>query len=137
MGQDRISAYLGGLNLTPVRLSMAGRAELVKSLKERLQVNVEAVAPWDSVNAPVGVKKDNGWELIPQYIGNESCLVWSSGAEVIWRFSNGNELLEFLREVPPFEYYVCDEAATFLLCSNHHNFVIGWGSALSWVKDEL
>jgi hypothetical protein len=101
-----------------------------------LQVDIQAtIAPWDDVDAPSGVKKSDGWELITQYIGNAECFVWSGAASAIWRFPNGNELLKFLRDVPPFEYYVCDKAATFLLCSNDHDFVIGWGRALPWVTE--
>lgn len=57
-----------------------------------------------------------------------------AGARTIWRLNNGSDLLKVLNECPPLEFYVCDEDARFLLCSNHHDFLIGWGEALDWVS---
>ncbi|GAB9134881.1 hypothetical protein BDS110ZK25_20780 [Bradyrhizobium diazoefficiens] len=49
------------------------------------------------------------------------------------KFSCGADLLRVLEDCPALEFYVCDEKASYLLCSNHHDFVVGWGAALPWV----
>ncbi|MGY3120680.1 hypothetical protein ACVWXQ_004617 [Bradyrhizobium sp. S3.14.4] len=48
-------------------------------------------------------------------------------------FVCGADLLRVLEDCPALEIYVCDEEASYLLCSNHHDFVVGWGAALPWV----
>jgi hypothetical protein len=57
----------------------------------------------------------------------------SGSARSVWKFRNGSDLLRVLEDCPALEFYVSDEEASYLLCSNHHDFVIGWGAASQWV----
>lgn len=89
---------------------------------------------WDAVDAPHGVQTANGWKLLPIFVGKVPCLVFSAYATSIWEFANGAELLLFLKASPPFEFYVCDALATYLLCCNDHDFITGWGRSVEWVR---
>lgn len=71
---------------------------------------------------------------MPKYLKDVPCLVFSEGAPTIWKFSDGMELLSFLRQAPPFEYYVCDELGTYLVCCNDHDFIVGWGRMTEWIE---
>jgi len=108
--------------------------EVVRNLRTNLGVDVSLLDAWDGVHAPDGCFRSDGWELIPKFVGDTNCLMFLPGASEFWRFRNGNDLHAVLRECPAFEFYVCDENASYLLCSNHHDFVIGWGTALPWVR---
>ncbi|HAM44040.1 MAG TPA: hypothetical protein DCM67_03315 [Propionibacteriaceae bacterium] len=55
------------------------------------------------------------------------------GAATVWRFRHGEDLARVLAECPPGAFFVCDEEAHDLLCSNHHDVVSGWGAAAAWV----
>lgn len=134
MERDRIADFVGDASAAPARLSAAERKVVVQSLKDRLKVNVEAEKPWDTVVAPQGVQAADGWKLVPMFVAETPCLVFSACATSIWKFANGTELLRFLEESPAFEFYVCDAAATYLLCCNDHDFLIGWGRSLEWVR---
>ncbi len=57
-----------------------------------------------------------------------------SEAAYIWKFGSGYDLLRVLLECPALEFYVCDEDGSYLLCSNDHDFIIGWGTARPWVE---
>lgn len=133
MEKDRIGPLLNDFNFSVQPLNEIERNGVVISLMSRLCVNVEASAPWDAIDAPDGKKRSDGWELIPKYIGDAPCLVFSNGAKAIWRFDSGHNLLNFLKNSPAFEYYTCDINCEYLLCSNHHDYVIGWGKAKEWV----
>lgn len=132
--RDRIADFVGEASVTSVQLSAAERNAVVQSLKDRLNVNVEAHMPWDAVDAPHGVQTASGWKLVPVFVAEAPCLVFSACATSIWKFANGAELLLFLEASPPFEFYVCDALATYLLCCNEHDFVIGWGRSAEWAR---
>ena len=68
------------------------------------------------------------------YAGGRECLMFLEGARSMWKFRNGLDLLRVLRDCPAMEFYVSDEEASYLLCHNHHDFVIGWGTASRWVE---
>jgi hypothetical protein len=89
---------------------------------------------WNTTDAQAGIQNVSGWELIPKFVGDLPCLVFSPGATAVWRFAEGAELLKFLRETPHFEFYVCDTQATYLICFNHHDFILGWGRCTTWVQ---
>lgn len=133
MGSDHISSALRATEVQSEVLGAAEKKALVVRLRERLGVDVAARAPWDHLAAPHGQLRPDGWELIPMYVGSTTCLMFLEGADTVWRFRSGSDLLRVLNECPALEFYVCDQDTSYLLCSNHHDFVIGWGAATQWV----
>ena len=55
------------------------------------------------------------------------------GAEV-FHFASGEALDEVLADTFGFELYVTDEEASFLLCFNHHDFLLASGKAVEWLR---
>jgi hypothetical protein len=109
------------------------RHEMAALLRSRLGVNVLSHSPWDNSEAPRGLRTTDGWQLIPAYVGTSECVMFVAGASACWTFRDGSDLLRVLEECPALEFYVSDKDASYLLCSNHHDFVIGWGDAAGWV----
>lgn len=132
--RGRIIDFVSETDATPVRLSAAERIQLVQCLKDRLNVDVETRMPWAAVDAPQGVHTVSGWKFLPMFVAATPCLAFSACATSIWKFANGAELLLFLEASPAFEFYVCDALATYLLCCNEHDFIIGWGRSVEWVR---
>lgn len=58
------------------KLSSDERKQIVARLRDNLDVDIEVGNPWDSVEAPDGVYRTDGWAVIPEYIGESSCLVF-------------------------------------------------------------
>jgi hypothetical protein len=133
MNCDHITSALHAAEVQSEILDSVERRALVIRLRERLGIDVTAHAPWDDNAAPEGQLRSDGWELIPAYVGNSVCLMFLDGAKTIWKFNGGTELRRVLEECPALEFYVCDQEASYLICSNHHDYLIGWGTATQWV----
>lgn len=134
MSSNHVSS---ALKVTGIQAELLGAREkqaVVVRLLERLGVDVTRHAPWDDDAAPDGCLRPDGWELIPKYVGTTACLLFLEGAHTVWKLRSGFDLLRVLKDCPALEFYVCDEEASYLLCSNHHDFVIGWGAATTWVE---
>ena len=134
MEVDEIAEFLSETTIIPTKLSPSERDKTVQLLQERLNIDVGASMPWNTADAPASIQNVSGWELIPKFVGGLPCLVFSPLAIAIWRFTDGPELLKFLRETPHFEFYVCDAEATYLVCFNHHDFILGWGRSITWAQ---
>jgi hypothetical protein len=132
-GSEHVSAAITSASVAAEVLDAGERSAVVLRLRERLGVDVKRHHPWDDRSAPDGRLRPDGWELVPTYMGAEPCLMFLDGADVIWKFATGNDLLRVLKECPALEFYVCNEDAGYLLCSNHHDYLIGWGTAGTWV----
>lgn len=129
---DQIAAAIREADIAAVELAPAERASVLAIILESLHVDVLRT-PWDDASAPGGVRRADGWSLIPQYVGSRTCLLITDDAERVWQLRDGGELLRLLGETPGFEFYVCDPSATYLLCHNDHDYLIGWGAAVTWV----
>jgi hypothetical protein len=135
MSVNFIAAAVADTGVAAEMLNPLSRQGVIVNLLERLNVDVLNRPPWDNVNAPDGQLRHDGWQLVANYVGTTRCLLFTLGAQIIWKFNNGSDLLRVLQECPPFEFYVCDCDFNYLLCFNHHDYVVGWGSASSWVNN--
>jgi hypothetical protein len=133
MISDHVSSALSATGVQAEALSAPEKKALVVRLRERLGIDVEADAAWDDMTESGGRRRSDGWELVPTFVGASSCYMFLDGADMVWKFTNGFDLLRVLKDCPAFEFYVCDRDASYLLCSNHHDFLIGWGAARPWV----
>jgi hypothetical protein len=132
MSLNQLSSAVRDSGIEAEMLNEGGRKALLVRLLERLGVDVTSRAPWEFGGK--GKQRPDGWELIPKYVGANACLMFLEGAHEIWKFQSGRDLLRVLNDCPALEFYVCDEDGSYLLCHNHHDFVIGWGGASQWVE---
>jgi hypothetical protein len=132
MSLNHVSSAVSDTGVQAKALNEEGRKALVVRLLERLGVDVTRRAIWE--HGAEGRQRPDGQELIPKYVGTNVCLMFLEGADEIWKFQGGRDLLRVLNDCPALEFYVCDEDASYLLCHNHHDFVIGWGGASQWVE---
>jgi len=137
MISDHVSLAISATGVPALLLCEEQRRVIVLRLLERLGVNVFGRAPWDHPAAPLGMQKSDGWKLIPKYVGGRECLLFPEGAGSMWTFSNGSDLLRVLENCQAIEFYVADKDAGYLLCFNHHDFIVGWGEAAQWVANGL
>jgi hypothetical protein len=134
MDFDHMSSAVSNTGTAAVLLQEDERDVIVLRLLERLAVDVTCRAPWDGAAGPEGKRRPDGWKLIPMYVGGRPCVMFPQCARSMWNFRSGSDLRRVLDECPAIEFYVCDEEASYLLCSNHHDFLIGWGAASQWVE---
>ena len=126
-----VSAAVSNTGVHAEVLNEESRRALLVRLLERLGLDVTSCAPWE--RGGEGKHRSDGWELIPEYIGANACLMFLEGADEVWKFKSGRDLLRVLNDCPGVEFYVCDEDASYLLCHNHHDFLVGWGGASEWI----
>lgn len=115
-------------------LSEADSESVMELLAERLGIDTAKQWLWDDQSAPSGVHRPDGWRDIAVYVGDRPHLLFVDGHDLVWRLRRGEDLLTLLGAAPALEFYVCDDAATYLLCHNHHDRVVGWGEAETWVR---
>ena len=125
-----IASALARLGIKAKELDCAARRAIVERIRDRLGVDLATRWPWDRAGAPAGSYAPDGWARIADYVGGRACVMLPEDGETGWGFASGGELREVLAELPGFEFYVCDEEASYLLCHNHHDYLIGWGAAL-------
>jgi len=91
---------------------------------------------WDGPTEYPAIQDPAAWRLIADFVHDEPCLLlWDPSTERrILRIERGQELIRVLDEVHRSEFYVTDPALSFMLCFNHHDFLIAGGRAATWLE---
>jgi hypothetical protein len=91
---------------------------------------------WDGPSDFASVQDDLAWRWIGDWIENESCvLLWDPAYERrALRLAKGRSLTGLLEEMYGTEFYVTDESISYMICFNHHDYLIAAGRAKSWLE---
>lgn len=91
---------------------------------------------WDSFKEAAVIADSNGWKKICIFIGENNCLMFFDDIEdkSVIIISNGNELYKLLSEMFGFEFYITNFDTDYLICFNHHDCLLGCGTARKWIE---
>ena len=91
---------------------------------------------WKNIKKCTSVQNDTSWRWIANFVSDSECVMFFNlnEEEASVRFSCGNDVLVILEETYGFEFYITNKNAEYLLCFNHHNFLIACGSAEDWLS---
>lgn len=89
---------------------------------------------WQNLLDSASVQDQDGWRRIDEYLLGSKFLLFFDETEDrnIIEFPIGSSLTSVLEECPYFEFYVTNDEVTYLLCFNHHEFLISAGQATYW-----
>lgn len=93
---------------------------------------------WKDLEDPVAVQDPNAWRWIAEFVGNEPCVLFFDRDEEseTFRVVDGSSLTMLLSETVGFEFYVTDDEVRYVLCFNHHDYLIAAGKAASWLASK-
>jgi hypothetical protein len=100
---------------------------------ERLGVQLQGW-PWDRKQAPRGHQDENGWQVAPELVGTDGCIMFLDLEPPAFRLPSAASVVRVLEQLPPVEFYLIAPDARYMLCFNHHDFLVGWGEAEAWLK---
>ena len=89
---------------------------------------------WESFLDFSIVNNKDGWTLIADYVNAKKCLMFFDDDDSIIVFKGGNDLYKLLSEMYGFEFYITNFTTENLICFNHHDCLMGCGTAKNWVN---
>lgn len=91
---------------------------------------------WESFNGDIARRRSDGWSLICDYPEPSPVLLFQEAGEFRgYEFSSPEDLRTVLAESAGFEFYVTNKEVEFVLCHNHHDFIIGVGKCRRWLSE--
>lgn len=90
---------------------------------------------WEQL-AGSSVQDPEGWRRIPDYVGDAGCVLFfdESTCDDLLAVPSGAALRTLLEESYHFEFYVTGTGDDYVLAFNHHDFLVGAGSAEAFVE---
>lgn len=93
---------------------------------------------WEDVRGATAVQNPEAWRWIADFFSGraEPVIIFFNPADepAMFAFRHGAQVVPVLEETPAFEFYLTDAEATYLLCFNHHDFLIAAGTAAQWLE---
>ena len=141
-----VAAHL--LNVTAEELTPTYREELKERVKDRY-VDRELLLRkkrrlrermGSALRGPgISVRHDGAWRWLGSFLGNKPTFMLFDKvtAESGFSFPNGEDIVSVLGESIGFEFYLTDEAVSFLLCYQRSNYLVALGGATDWLESIL
>ena len=129
-----ISEATAKLELEVARLSPKRTDEIFRRLRDQFADSDSRSPLWEAIDDCVSRKRANGWQDVGEYVGSTPCLlITEEDGPLMYRISSGGDLTQVLAACCGFEFYVTNDGCDYLLCHNHHDYLIGVGAAADWV----
>ena len=112
---------------------------ILSNLRERLGNAKAGGALWEALANKVSCHDPNAWRWISDYVRGRTCLlaIRPTLERAAFEFASGEDLVRVLGECSAFEFYVTDKEFSFLLCFNHHDYLIASGAAIDWLRSRI
>ena len=90
---------------------------------------------WEDFENSVSIRNSAGWEIACDYPVEEPLLIFQEGSKFsAFRFANQDAVRQVLAESPGFEFFLTDDECSFVMCFNHHDYLIGVGACRNWLS---
>lgn len=92
---------------------------------------------WEKLAFPARRRGADGWRLLAELVADAPCILFLDPRDGDWmlELADGAALLVLLEETSGFEFYVTDEAASYLCCFTHHDSLLAAGRAAAWLAE--
>lgn len=94
---------------------------------------------WERMQGEVSVRNPDAWQWISSVpLSGRAILFFEEQEEPGgFVFNSGADVVAVLAESTGFEFYLTDDAESFLLAFNHHDYLSAAGKAVGWLRDLL
>lgn len=95
---------------------------------------------WDNLRDAASIQDPDGWMWVADYLDSKRTLLLfdEDGDANLFRaleLEDSTQLVDLLRNLPPFEFYLTNRSTEYLICFSHHDIVYAAGSATDWLRN--
>lgn len=92
---------------------------------------------WERLINSVSVQDPDAWKWIEGFVGSKEAILFfnPSDEQTVFALPNGKALTDILSETFNIEFYITNKAGDYLLCFNHHDYLIACGNAENWLTN--
>lgn len=136
--RDEIYEVAHKLNVNMSELS----EDAQRSLREKLVTKFsdsECYYMWKCLKERESIQIEEPWTWLKEFTATIPTVLLFDRSEdnMALVFKTGIDAVSVLEECFRMEFYLTDMQATFLLCCNHHNYLIASGTALNWLRKKI
>jgi len=91
---------------------------------------------WENLKEASSISDEESWKLLEDFVGDNISIMFfnPNDEEGFYKIMNGKDVVSILGEMYNIEFYLTNEANSYLICYNHHDILIGSGEAKFWLE---
>lgn len=134
---EHIQRTLDEHGIAALQLSISETDAIIQDIKQRF---CDPLAYdrylWETFNDDESRQRQDGWLLLCDFPMERPILfVPEYNRYHAFQFLSTTDLRLLLSESQGFEFYVTTESTDFVLCHNHHDYLIGVGTCIPWLAE--
>lgn len=94
---------------------------------------------WQDITDDISVQDTEAWRFISEFVQNSEAIMFFDREEenLMFLFRDGSEIVPVLAESVGFEFYITNSSTDYLICFNHHDYLIATGTAAVWLRAKI
>jgi hypothetical protein len=94
---------------------------------------------WEKFVNDVYIQNVDAWLWLDEIIGHEETIMFFNPREeeIAFKFLSGKDIVKLFGETFYFEFYLTNETTDYVLCFNHHDFLIACGTAKEKLQKKI
>lgn len=119
-------------------LTSAEGSQLLEDVRQKFSTGIKSAYFWETIKDKSSVQNKEAWSWIGDFIKEKPAIMLfaDSKNDAGVEFEKGGCIVKTLWECTGFEFYLTNRETDYLICFNHHDFLIGVGEAQDWVKEQ-
>lgn len=121
-----------------VALTQTESKKVIDDIRQKYSNGLKSDYFWETLKNRTSLQNREAWSWIKDFVKDNQTIMFfinsESHAGVL--FENGDCVVKTLWECTGFEFYLTNLQTDYLLCFNHHDFLIGAGTAQNWVMEK-
>lgn len=123
-------------SITIEKLERSSSEKIKSQIYQKYIKTKKGIFLWEKFEKFSTLQDSAGWKLLSDFVGEKECLMFfENGDNTIIRIRNGSDLHSLLYEMFGFEFYITNFETDYVLCFNHHDCLVGCGTAKAWIEE--
>ncbi len=110
---------------------------IIKEIRDRYtKMGEKSDYLWEEFVDDISKYNPDGWQISCEYPIEQPILFFCDGKSYEgFRFETNYSIHPILSDTPCFEFFITNDAVDFVLCFNHHDYLIGVGNCKDWLSN--
>lgn len=134
--KEQVLSSANTLNVIVHGIPILETEKLISRIKEKYCGVGNTTHLWENLINEVAVNNKDAWQWVGDFIRDTETIMFfnPSDEREAFTFNKGSDVVSVLCETYGFEFYLTNKNFNYLLCFNHHDVLIGCGSAVEWLS---
>ena len=94
---------------------------------------------WEGFKEEFSIKNQNAWKWIDKILNDQKIIMFFNPNDefVAFEFCDKRDIVTILHNTYGFEFYLTNKKLDYVICFNHHDYLIACGKAIKWLKEYI